>query len=182
MVLGVVGAEWAQLTTPLPVFQEILRGTGHGQGDSSDGTNQLVHQPFGSEPSCAAERWGWGMGHREDPLTLRAELLFEGSHSRHTQWTINAHPSVGSEEKWGRSGPQSYQPPLRHPKDPTASHSCIHPFTTHLLIPITFPEHVFENLCSFFPQVNGDWSNEVTSPAFFFCLVGEGVGSKSSED
>ena len=49
-----------QWTMSPPVFQEIFGGAGHGQGDSSHGTNQLVHQPFGSEPSCAAERWAWG--------------------------------------------------------------------------------------------------------------------------
>uniref|UniRef100_A0A667HH66 Zinc finger protein 704 n=1 Tax=Lynx canadensis TaxID=61383 RepID=A0A667HH66_LYNCA len=42
--------------------REIFRGTGHGQGDSSNGTNQLVHQPFGSKPSCAAK---WQLGSRQ---------------------------------------------------------------------------------------------------------------------
>lgn len=50
-----VTAEGAQLTVSLLVFQEVLRGTRHGQGDSGHGTNQLVHQPSGSKPSCAAE-------------------------------------------------------------------------------------------------------------------------------
>lgn len=55
MVWPTEDAEWEQLKMSLPVFQEIFRGTGHGQGDSSNGTNQFVHQPFGSKPSSEAK-------------------------------------------------------------------------------------------------------------------------------
>ena len=192
-----------------PVFQEIFGGAGHGQGDSSHGANQLVHQPFGSEPSCAAERWAWGtaqgrvLSRQQQSFSLRKlfsfslfsspfflffQLFFNYTTHEHTRtlkfshvvhkpaqcqslpkgsrsqqfgthpsrlWslhlhadsflthTMDPHPLVERRENVEETDPRatSLLPPHR-PKDPTASHSYIHPLSAHLLTSTTFPTYL----------------------------------------
>ena len=56
--------------------------------------------------------------------------------------TMDAHPLVGSERKCERNGPWSYQPPPYCPKDPTASHSYVHPLSVYLLASTTLPAYL----------------------------------------
>ena len=94
-----------------------------------------------------------GDGHTEGPLgTKSTTSLWEvpyGSHTYQMKWTVNP-----CHDQEARGNVEEMETPGHH------IHPSIH--STH----ITLPGHLPAALCPF-PQVNGDWFNEVIFPAFF---------------